>query len=68
MAYAPGTLVRVKDVTALSSSEFVANHGYLWIVERHDPRNEWYTCRSVATGFSTVSWRPDEIEGADDGI
>ena len=71
MTYAPGTLVRIKDIAtddgayhSDSNRSLVRDHGYLWIVEDHDVGAGWYYCKSVASGESTVMWLPNEIEGA----
>lgn len=75
MAYAPGTLIRVKDsawdnfdyVHARSNRNLVRDHGYLWIVTYIETSSTGsaYLCRSVATGYTDAVWIDREIEGAD---
>ena len=79
-----GALVRVLPSALNAYAEFskvnietTSIHGWLYFVEGNknvDPvsvtRSDPYSCRSLATGQSGLSWLPNEIEEAptDDGV
>lgn len=65
-----GTLVQVKEWALSKGCSFmmenqriVERSGYLWFIEEWSSKDEYYSCRSLASGERDVTFYPEEIRG-----